>query len=238
MMLKTGEALGLSSVNNIMPIIDKDSAALVQKFYNKETLTVEEKRILISTIGYMKDLMYLPSRTPLRFLANNKEKFEKIGIKIDIDTVSKMNAEDQLKFFKEKMDEYAKIEKRMYIKVRKYNPDEYIYHEMGHLQDYGKNLRELSNKDWKFEWGNKSKSNKQDLVNDRWTSIVSDESFAKLLKDNPSLFKEQYPNMYEFLTNQNYQQTAGLVSDYAQSGIGEFIAETYSKIIAGKKLMM
>jgi hypothetical protein len=45
-----------------------------------------------------------------------------------------------------------------------------------------------------------------------------------------------YPEFYEFLTTQSIQQTAGKVSDYAQVGIGEFVAETYADMISGKKI--
>ena len=37
-------------------------------------------------------------------------------------------------------------------------------------------------------------------------------------------------------TNQDYQQSAGKVSSYAQTSIGEFIAETYAKMVRGEKI--
>lgn len=35
---------------------------------------------------------------------------------------------------------------------------------------------------------------------------------------------------------QEYQQAAGKVSEYAQTSIGEFIAETYAKMVRGDKI--
>ena len=42
--------------------------------------------------------------------------------------------------------------------------------------------------------------------------------------------------MYEHLTNSEIQKTAGKISPYAQTGIGEFIADTYAELIKGTKL--
>ena len=42
--------------------------------------------------------------------------------------------------------------------------------------------------------------------------------------------------MYEFLTNKKIHSTALEVSSYASTSIGEFVAETYAKMIAGKHL--
>ena len=38
------------------------------------------------------------------------------------------------------------------------------------------------------------------------------------------------------MTDQNIQQTAGKVSWYAQTSIGEFVAEVYAKLVSGAKL--
>ena len=117
---------------------------------------------------------------------------------------------------------------------------------MGHLQDFAKNLKELDIKRWNFsfrdawrEAGIKVKKG-EDVsrvgvkeVDNRWASIWK-ERYEKLFKEEPEKFKKYYPDLYEFLTNQHIQQTAGNVSEYAQSGIGEFIAEVYARMIGGK----
>ena len=93
---------------------------------------------------------------------------------------------------------------------------------------------------WKNIWkdiknGNKANDrNSVDELNNRWGSI-SDKNFSKLLEENPKKFKRLYPDFYEFVTSKDIQETAGRVSGYAQSGIGEFIAETYAEMIRLKK---
>ena len=56
---------------------------------------------------------------------------------------------------------------------------------------------------------------------------------GKLFKEKPEKFKKLYPDLYEHLTNKEIQATAGKVSSYAQTSIGEFVAETYAKMIKG-----
>ena len=53
---------------------------------------------------------------------------------------------------------------------------------------------------------------------------------------NPDKFKKKYPDLYEFITEKTKLQTSGKISAYAQSGIGEFIAETYARMIDGKTI--
>ena len=43
---------------------------------------------------------------------------------------------------------------------------------------------------------------------------------------------KEYPEMYEFLTDDKIQRTAGYISSYAKTGITEFIAETYARMIS------
>ena len=58
--------------------------------------------------------------------------------------------------------------------------------------------------------------------------------FQKMMKEDPGKFKKLYPDLSEFLTNEKIQQTAGEVSLYAQTGIGEFVAEVHAGLIDGK----
>ena len=114
------------------------------------------------------------------------------------------------------------------------------------MQDFAKNLKELDIKHWKMPsfkdaW-NEVKNGKKhqntakiEFVDNRWSGLTYD-GFQELFEKNPKKFKKQYPDLYEFLTNQETQQTAGKISGYAQTSIGEFIADTYAKMIRGEKL--
>ena len=86
-----------------------------------------------------------------------------------------------------------------------------IYHEQGHLQDMAKNyLEALKQKNGvTIHWNRKDELTKE--------------------------FIEQNSTLKEFF-GEAEQKTIGKVSDYAQSGIGEFIAETYAKLVKGVKL--
>ncbi len=117
---------------------------------------------------------------------------------------------------------------------------------MGHLQDYAKNLKELDVKNWKIPtfkdaWkdakaGKKHPNNTEiDHVNNRWKGLTYD-GLKDLFEKEPDKFKKKYPDLYEFLTNQTTQQTAGKISWYAQTSIGEFVAEVYAKLVSGVKL--
>ena len=91
------------------------------------------------------------------------------------------------------------------------SPFSSIYHELGHLQDLG------------------NKMPKQGLGFLRNTFTTSSIEQVPLLKKFAS--KEAK----EFWKNETTQKTAGEVSWYAKEGVGEFIAETYSGLCAGKK---
>lgn len=123
-----------------------------------------------------------------------------------------------------------------------------IYHEMGHLQDFYKNLPEIHIKQenpfkgfWKdFKQSMKTGKHKPDRagveeIDNRWGGTTY-KGYEKLLKDEPEKFKKLYPDLYEHLTNPEIQSTAGEISEYAQTSIGEFIADTYAWIVSGKKV--
>jgi len=129
-----------------------------------------------------------------------------------------------------------------------------IYHEMGHLQDFAKNLKELDSKFWDFDivkiskeaWSKAKnsiekgiKSNNQNkasikYIDNRWGGSRYD-GYKELLKNDPEKFKKYYPDLHEHLTNRDIQDIAGQVSGYAKTGIGEFIAEVYAGLVQGKK---
>ena len=100
-----------------------------------------------------------------------------------------------------------------------------MYHEMGHLQYFGKNLKAVDLK--QMETGNPN------LFNNRWGGLEY-EDCRKVWDRDKNEFKKLYPDLYEFLTNETSQNTAGKISSYAQSSIGEFIAETYATMVEAK----
>lgn len=86
-----------------------------------------------------------------------------------------------------------------------------IYHEQGHLQDMAKNyLKALEERNGVAIHWNRRDALSKDIINN-----------SPLLK---SFFSTEEQNI------------VGKVSDYAKSGIGEFIAETYAKLIKKEKL--
>ena len=70
---------------------------------------------------------------------------------------------------------------------------------------------------------------------ERWGGLTY-KGFKEFFDKDPKTFKKVFPDLYEFLTNQEHQQTAGKISEYAQTSIGEFIAETYAKMVRGDKI--
>lgn len=86
-----------------------------------------------------------------------------------------------------------------------------VYHEQGHLQDMAKNYLEA----FKQENGVMIHWNRKDELTQE--------------------FIEQTPILKQFFSEAE-QNTIGKVSNYAKDGIGEFIAETYAKLVKGVKL--
>ena len=86
-----------------------------------------------------------------------------------------------------------------------------VYHEQGHLQDMAKNYLEA----FKQKNGVMIHWNRKD----------------ELAQE----FIEQTPILKQFFA-ETEQNTINKVSDYAKNGIGEFIAETYAKLVKGVKL--
>ncbi|MCQ2754463.1 MAG: hypothetical protein MJ231_05380, partial [bacterium] len=186
------------------------------------------------------------SANPLKVIEENKKYLKRLGIEINTDEISKLPINEQEKkiteILKEKLPEGEKL--KLYIKPRGY--EETIYHEMGHLQDFAKNLKELDLENWQFwdVWGNmknalKGIKNKDtagiEAIGNHWGGTTY-KGYKELLKKDPEMFKSLYPDLYEHLTNKEVQKTAGKVSAYAQTSIGEFIAETYAKMISGDKI--
>lgn len=88
---------------------------------------------------------------------------------------------------------------------------ETVYHELGHLQDMTKNYVKA--------------------VKDKNIGLIRWDRKDQLTKE----IIEQTPMLKDFFS-ETEQKTISKVSKYAQSGIGEFIAETYAKLVKGVKL--
>ena len=196
-------------------------------FANPSKLKLDEIRTIYTTISKMYDCLSRPNTNPLSLLESNLKRFEDNGIKISIEEVKKLSKEEQSKILK---DAFKKLNEKKVFNIYDIDTtyaDETIYHEMGHLQDFGKNLKDLYMKTY----------NDFDLnaIADRFGSIMSNENMKKLWETDKETFKKQFPNQYEFLTSTETQKLAGRISQYAQSGIGEFIAEYYAQMARAKQ---
>ena len=231
----------------------KDVAKLINDYYkDTASLSISRKRNLLYSLIYGKDGARRSFRSPIETLEtierSQKEFMDKNNIVIEFDKLSDMSYKDQKEYLKNLLEKMKKSECYLVKNFEMYSPLKTIYHEMGHLQDAAKNLKELDLKQWKFDWKaewNNIKNRRKydetvnrvgvDEIDNRWGSIYK-EYYEHLLENNPSEFKKRYPDLYKFLTDKDIQQIAGKVSSYAQSGIGEFIADTYAKMINGQKI--
>lgn len=222
----------------------KDLASRFRK--SPDSLSIKEKRDLrYSLQGALSIGDALMNRAPLSTLKNNIKLFEQYGIKVDIDDFAKLSTEkqsDKLHELFKQVKEKSKTD--LIIDIPFVTPESVIYHEMGHLQDFAKNLKELDIKQWKIpsfkEAFKNAKEGKKDdssvmHVANRWGGLTY-KGYKDLFLKNPEKFKKRYPDLYEFLTNQESQQAAGRISAYAQTSIGEFIAEVYAKMVRGDKI--
>ena len=222
--------------HNGIPIIpSKDVEKLIKKYYkNPNELNINEKRLLCWSLNNGFDKLYANfKRYPLDTIKKHQQYFEKeLNINIDIADLAKKTTKEQEEILGNWTNEIFKKKKSsiFLIEMDLYSPIETVYHEMGHLQDYAKNLKELDLKRWKL-----ASNTDVEQVGNHWGCLGSS-GYKELFEKNPTKFKKRYPDLYEFLTNQEHQQTAGKISEYAQTSIGEFIAETYAKMVRGDKL--
>ena len=227
--------------------LDEKLINVIKKYkQSPDSLTIAEKRELwanLSNAGRIQE--NLLDLAPFTTLKNNLSLFEKNGIKVDFDGFAKLTTKKQSEKLKELFTQLQeKLGHQPEIDIPYLSPTETIHHEMGHLQDFAKNLKELDIKRWKIpsfkDAYNNVKAGKKDtsgveFVDNRWKGLTY-KGFKELLEKNPKKFQKKYPDLYEFLTNQETQQTAGKVSWYAQTSIGEFIAEVYGKMVRGEKI--
>lgn len=247
---ETGNIATILRVGCVRPFPSIDLMKLAENFYTDSSkLSIYDKQKLFYSLQYGTDNALGVLRSPLEHIKNLAwAKRTLFNGTVKIDEVSKLSNDKQAEVLKNMV---QKLEDSGSFWEFKYNielPETTIYHEMGHLQDFAENLKELDVKQWylnlkqiwKDAW-HKTKTGEDisrvgvDEVNNRW-GTVSKEHFEKLFNENPKKFKKLYPDLYEFITNQTIQQSAGKVSSYAQTGIGEFVAETYKNMIAGKTI--
>ena len=211
---------------------------------NPDNLSVAEKRTLLYSFGQTAKLNAIVKFDFIEFLEKNKDK-----IKLNAEELKKLPHGKQ----GDAIDKYLK-EKGMSLNYYIYLPADdgisVIYHEMGHMQDFGKNLKELDLKFWNLSsrWkaakaaaeekhSGKTIENRScvDELDNRWGGITYD-GFADLLKNNPEEFKKLYPDLYKHLTDKDIKHTAWKVSRYATTSIGEFVAEVYKMMIKGEPI--
>jgi hypothetical protein len=227
----------------------KDFTMLMNKYLSgANNLSMNEKRqILLQSWNMSNSFEGLTYRAPFNTIKKLAKNLEDVGINVNIDEIAKLSTKEQVQKLKDlSLDYYNKTGKRIGIKLPNLVECQTIYHEMGHLQDFAENLKNLDIKKWKFpnfkEIWKDTKAGKEHVdtsdiehVDNRWSGLTYGD-MENVFKTKPEEFKKKYPDLYEFLTNQESQQTAGKISGYAQTSIGEFIAETYAEMIAGKKI--
>ena len=221
---------------------------LTNKFLSDpNSLTIAEKRDVYYTLCNAGNVQRsVLSLAPMSSLKKNLKTFTDNGINVDVDTFSKLTTKEQSKKLNEYFLQIQNKGTKVVLDIPYLKPEKTIYHEMGHLQDFAKNLKELDLKHWKLpsfkECYNKARTGRKHIdkssvehVDNRWGGLTY-KGYKELFENDPAKFKKRYPDLYEFLTNQDYQQAAGEVSSYAQTSIGEFIAETYAKMVRGDKI--
>lgn len=225
---------------------------LIEKFYsNNSTMTLSEKKLLAHSLTENNKLLNRYKNSPISYLeelsSSHKEILDQHNIKINIDELKRKGKKDQVKEVESILQKLLNSNNVISQTYTIHKPQTTIYHEMGHLQDFGKNLKDLDIEQHKFTlkgfWkdlkkefkGENNNKNLKPLFNNRWGGITY-EGFEDLLNKNPDKFKQLYPDLYEFLTNPEIQETTGKVSKYSQTSIGEFIAETYANMIKGETI--
>jgi hypothetical protein len=240
---------GRSILDGFVADWGKDFTMLMNKYAsNANNLSMNEKRQILLQSWNMSNLFDgLTYRAPFNTIKKLAKNLEDVGINVNIDEIAKLSTKEQVQKLKDlSLDYYNKTGKRIGIKFPNFVECHTIYHEMGHLQDFAKNLKNLDIKQWKLpsfkEIWKDTKAKKGHVDNteiehvaNRWSGLTYGD-MKNMFSTKPGKFKKKYPDLYEFLTNQESQQTAGKISSYAQTSIGEFIAETYAEIIAGKKI--
>lgn len=192
-------------------------SSLIQKYYKSPSkLSLKEKQKLYLSLSKMSDSASQVKDAPLNVLRRIKNEradflIEK-GLDFNLEDVAKLDIKEQVNKAEILLGELAFYKKHLPLECSVENMIPTIYHEMGHLQDIGLNKA---------------------LVINPTTNInryMTRKDFVEYLKKHPNQV------MPEFLTSTKEQNTAGKVSSYATSSVGEFIAEAYVKLINGESL--
>ena len=208
------ELVKTNKVNFVGIIPDKKLSTLIRRYYDSpEKLTLPEKRTLFNSfyVGSDKRDIYTCSAEFINSIKNHPD-VKAAGINIDVNEwIQKNNSQELIKYVKDKLG------KSIYVAdmhVPSLEPTT-IAHEMGHMQDAGLNMSKYISQ--------------KNGINNRWGALHYFKGFST--EDA----KKSLPLLKEFLENPESQNTAGKVSSYAQSGIGEFVAEVYARLVKGHK---
>lgn len=222
---------------------DDEMYKLIEKFRkSRNSISFKEKLNLCTAFENTNDVYYsIVMYSPSSFLKNNIKLFKDAGINVNLEEFVKLPIQEQRKTVEKLIFErYEKTKAILSLKQAKSSPYETLYHEMGHLQDFAKNQKEMQimqAENIDLFKRIKNMFNKKGLkpLDDRWGGTTYN-GYKDLLEKNPDKFKELYPRLYEHLTNKEIQETAGKISEYATTSIGEFVAETYSKFLQGQPM--
>ena len=232
---KQSESYGFDFVKGL----SKEASRLYEKYVkNPDALTIlEKRRLLCEYSNYYSKLQTFDFES---FIKDNK-------LKINLEDFSNLHWTEKPAALRK----YCVDNKLKLKAILDCTKDDFhiMYHELGHLQDYAKNLKNLHLKNEKitsfkeFRAENEAAKKEGRKIHDARVKELENRfegttytGFAELLKKNPEKFQKLYPDLYEHLTNKEIQKTAGKVSAYAQTSIGEFIADTYAKMIQGDSI--
>ena len=214
---KDGKLINSPRFNNITMQPDEKLSNLLKKYYKKEVMTIKEKQKLLLSLSNMVSDATLVKTAPINILEKvhmqHHEFLAQNGIEINLKNLATKSIEEQSAELSKILEKLVNNKKNVSINCSTSSIEDAIFHEFGHLQDIGLN-KELVLNTTEFA---KRFSTRQ--------------YFNDVLLKKYSDFK-----LPTFITNATEQNTAGKVSSYATSGIGEFIAETYAKLIKGEKL--
>ena len=187
--------------------------------FTKGNMSFYDKVNLYDELERLNDAAYKFTESPLYYIKkilsdnNFNNILSKNNISNDLAKIKKLSTRDQTKLLfnmKETINKSngKKLAFAFEPSGEKFNP---IYHEMGHLQDFGK----LDQTDYIF---------KRELP----TKEICEE-----FKIDKSMFSNICQN---WKSDQKLQQTAAKVSGYAQTSPAEFVAEVFADMVSGKEI--
>ena len=178
---------------------------LIEKYYeNPESLTIQELKIIYTNLNKAFSIVDKPKYAPIEMIKDIEKSrgsiLKKLGLHIDYSLIESMSKSEQTDYANKLLDILNSNGIPYISEIELYRPEEIIYHEMSHLQDFFKHFKNLRKCYAQFA--------------ERWyrmEQVMSNEN------DNIDLIKKLYPDLYEFSNNREIQETAGIISKYAQS---------------------